>query len=125
MEKEMTSSAILRFLRTVALIDLGILIAVSLICWFGGWRTAHYYGNGLMLAGVIALALGTYSVTGNWGTTRSFEYQYAGSVGVEDADARIRRDWKDLGRSFSFLGLMTGVALGSIGAGILIQTVLK
>jgi len=36
-------TAVLRFLRNVVLIDLGIFAVVGLICWFGGWRTAFHW----------------------------------------------------------------------------------
>ena len=75
---------ILRFLRNVALINLGIFVVVGLVCWFGGWRTVTHYGNGLLLAGVAVMAVGVFSLIGGWGTTRDFTYQYARSAGTDD-----------------------------------------
>ncbi len=123
MEKQ-TRAAILRFLRNVALIDLGIFATTGLVCWFGGWRTAYYYGNGLMLAGVLAMSLGLCSLMGNWGLTRSFSYQHAASAGVDNIQERTRREINDTDKSYAFLVLMSVVGIVSIALGILIQTTL-
>lgn len=119
-----TRAAILRFLRNIVLIDLGIFATTGLVCWFGGWRTAYYYGNGLMLAGVLAMALGLYSLTGNWGLTKSFNYQHAASAGADNIRERTRREMNDTGKSYAFLVLMGIVGIVSIALGILIQTTL-
>jgi uncharacterized membrane protein YkgB len=123
MEEYGTLPAILRFLKTVVLIDLGIFVAVGLICWFGRWRTAHYYGNGLMLTGVGAFAIGIYSITGAWGVVRSFDYQYAGSVDADDPGTRAMREWKGQNRNYATLALLGAVGLVSVGAGVLVQAV--
>ncbi len=122
MEKQGVLTGILRFLRTVVLINLGIFAGVGLICWFGGWRTAHQYGNGLMLAGVAAMVAGVFSLAGGWGLTRSFVYQHAASAGVDDTRERTRRELKDTGQRYGFLALMGVVGIMSIAFGILIQT---
>ncbi len=114
---------VLRFLRNVALIDLGIFVVVGLVCWFGGWRTATHYGNGLLLAGVAVMAAGVFSLVGGWGITRDFTYQHARSAGEGDIRKRATRDLKDIGQSYGFLALMGIVGIVSIAAGIVVQTV--
>ena len=121
MKRRRTLSAILRFLRNVLFVDLGIAIVIGLICWFGGWRTAFHYGNGLLLAGVAAIVLGVYSLRGSSHLTRQpGGYQYAGSAGTESMWRRTRREMKDIGPSYAFLALMSVAGIVSIAAGILI-----
>lgn len=105
------------------LIDLGILVAVGLICWLGGRRTAYYYGNGLIWAGMAAMAVGAISFRGGWNMVSGFGYQYARTVGGENAQERTRRDVEDIGRSYAFLVLMSAVGITSIALGKMVQTV--
>jgi hypothetical protein len=51
-------AAVGRFLIFVALLDLFILVVIGLVCWFGGWRTAADYANGLTYAGLAVAAIG-------------------------------------------------------------------
>jgi len=115
--------AILRFLRTVVLIDLGIFAAVGLVCWFGGWRTGYQYGGGLFWAGAAATVIGLSSILGGWGVTRNFEYQYGQSVSEQGIHERTRQTMKDALQSYGFLIRMTAVGLVSIAMGSLIQTI--
>jgi hypothetical protein len=120
MEKRVTG--ILRFLRTVVLIDLGIFAVVGVVCWLGGWRTAYQYGNGLSLAGAAAIVIGLTSVVGGWGITRGSDYQYAQSVSEQDIRGRAQQAIEDVAQSFRFQIRMTAVGVVSIAAGALIQT---
>lgn len=117
-------TAALRFLRNVVLIDMGIFAVVGLICWFGGWRTAFHYGTSLILAGVAALAFGVYNVIGSWHTSRSFDYQYAASAGVDNVRKSANREREEAGSRYAFLGLMCVIGFVPISVGILIQMVL-
>lgn len=115
--------AIWRFSRTIALINLGIFVAVGLICWLVGWRTLHQYGTGLMLAGAAALLFGAYSVSGSWHGGRSFDYQYAASAGVDSTHKSAKRERDEANSSYVFLGRMCVVGLLPILVGILLQVV--
>ncbi len=42
--EEKRTVVLLRFLRVIALIDLGIVVVVGLLCWFADWRTAEQFG---------------------------------------------------------------------------------
>ena len=118
-------AGILRFLRTVVLIDLGIFAAVGLVCLLGGWRTAYQYGNGLSLAGAAAMVIGLSSVVGGWGITRSFGYQYAQSVSEQDIHGRTQQAIEDVAQSYRFQILMTVVGVVSIAVSALIQTLFR
>ena len=125
MGKQGVLAGVLRFLRTVVLIDLGIFAAVGVICWIGGWRTAYHYSYGLILAGVGAMALGAYSVVGSLHTSRSFDYQYASSAGLDSVRKGASQEWKDAGARYAFLGLMCAVGCVPIAVGILVQIALN
>jgi hypothetical protein len=112
-----------RFARNIVLIELGIFALVGLVCWLGGWRTLYHYSNGLLLAGGAALALGAYSISGSWNVSRSFDYQYAASAGVERFHDSARREMKESGSNYAFVGLMCVIGLLPIAAGVLIQVV--
>jgi len=107
------------------LIDLGIFVAVGLICWFSGWRMIYHYSDGLVWAGVAAIVFGIFSLIGGWRGRTSFPYQYGRSAGEEDILERTRRDLKDTGQSYAFLVLMAVVGIVSIALGTLIQTVFR
>jgi len=123
MEKQGILTGILRFLRTVVLIDLGIFAAAGLVCWLGGWRTAYQYGGVLFWTGVAAIVIGLSGLMGGWGITRSFDYQYAQSVSEQNIHERTRQAIKDISRGYRFQLLMTTVGVVSIAAGALIQTI--
>jgi hypothetical protein len=125
MEKQEVFIGILRFLRTVVLIDLGIFATVGLVCWLGGWRTAYQYAGGLFWAGAAAIVIGLSSLMGGWGITRSFRYQYGQSVSEQGIYERTRQAIKDEARSYRFLILMAAVGVVSIAVGALIQTIFR
>jgi hypothetical protein len=125
MEKQGVLTGILRFLRTVVLIDLGILAAVGLVCLLGGWHTAYQYGGGLSLAGAVAIVIGLSSVVGGWGITRGGDYQYAQSVSEQDIQGRAQQAIEDIAQSYRFQILMTAVGVVSIAVGALIQTLFR
>jgi hypothetical protein len=114
-------SSIPRFLRIVVPMDLGIFVIVGLVCWFGGWRTAYQYGEGLFMAGALAIGLGFLSIVGNWRTTQSVGYQYSQSVGAQSLGERTGQTVKDIAQSYRFLIQMIVVSVAPIAVGVLIQ----
>ena len=78
---------------------------------------------GLMLAGAAALALGAYSVAGSWHGSRSFDYQYAASAGVDSVHKSARRERKEANANYVFLGQMCLIGFLPIVVGILLQIV--
>lgn len=123
MEKRGYLATVLRFLRNAVLIDLGIFVAVGLVCWFGGWRTAGHYGNGLVWAGVAAISFGILGLWGNWSITQSPEYQYARSAGAAGIPERTKQHMKDINQNYALVILMSIVGVVSIASGILIHII--
>ena len=103
------------------LINLGIFVAVGLICWLVGWRTLYQYGTGLMLAGTAALVFGAFSVSGRWHGGRSFDYQYAASAGVDSLRKSANRERMEASSSYAFLGQMCVIGFLPIVVGMLLQ----
>jgi hypothetical protein len=114
-------SSIPRFLRTVVLMDLSIFVIVGLVGWFGGWRTAYQYGEGLVIAGALAIGLGFLSIVGNWCTIQSVGYQYGQSVGAQSLGERTGQTVKDIAQNYRFLIQMIVVSVAPIAIGVLIQ----
>ena len=123
MKRQEWFHAIWRFLKPFLLIDVGIFVAVSLVCWFGGWRSAFHYGNGLIIAGVGAMAIGVLSWSDAWGITRSVRYRIAQTMGEDDMAAQARRELKDSGQSYEFLAVMDAVGVVVIACGIAVLTI--
>ena len=114
--------SILRFLRTVVLVDLGIFVAVGLVCWFGGWRTVYQYGNGLRLAGTLAIGLGFLSLVSNWQTPHGFGYQYNRSVSGQSLQGRRGQTVIEFAQNLKLLIQMVIIGILSIAVGTLIQS---
>src|SRR5262245_14254560 len=55
-----------RFLTFVVLLDLSLLATIGAICWFGGWRTAWDFGNGLTYAGLAIMLVGGLQYFGSF-----------------------------------------------------------
>jgi hypothetical protein len=65
MEKQGPGPAILRFVRNVGIIIVGILVLASLSCLpVAAWRTIYHLGHRVMLLGIVALVMGMGSLSG-------------------------------------------------------------
>lgn len=51
-----------RFLGLAALLEIGVVLIVWLICWIGRWQTLAAYSNGLMIAGLLLLGTGVAGI---------------------------------------------------------------
>lgn len=65
-------------------------------------------------AGLLILAIGVFSLTGNWGITRSGTYQLGLTVSEQDVSTRTQADLKEEQASFSFMQLSAGVGILAI-----------
>lgn len=121
MGEETRSTSILRFLRNIAFVDLGILALVALICWFGDWLTAKQFGSGLISGGVAAIALGVYSVFGGWALSRDPGVLYAQSASEQSMTERTKQSVRAAVRGYDFSIVWTAAGVIAILAGALIQ----
>jgi len=109
-------------LKKVALIDITIFVVAALISEIKNW-TVRYYVNFLTVAGFGIICIGILSLLGEWGTTRSFRYQYASSAGKETIPERTKRLVTDAGKSYSFFILMGTAGVISIIFAIIVDTI--
>ncbi len=120
MPQEGLLTRFLHFLRVVVIVDLGIAAFVVAAGLLLGWRTLREFGDGLIYAGVGAWLVGLASVISSLGLSRSFDYQYAQSVGVHSIDENVREAMKESKESYSFLWLMGTVGIILLFVGVLL-----
>ena len=101
--------------RTLGII-LGFEVVISLLIAFLAnrfqWTTAEQVSTAYMWAGVLAIGLGFFSLTGFWEGTRSFEHQYSISVINKGSWERTQLNVLDFLQSFRVL--LWSVAIGGL-----------
>lgn len=120
MEPRTTANPIVRLLRSILLTDLvlsGIAVALA---WLAGWRTPGGYADALAVCGLGAVLIGTLSVLGHWGGTRSFPYVFGRSMSPAPLPERTRQGLSDLADVYSLAILMViSVAIAMAAGGLL------
>lgn len=92
-------------------VELAILVVAGIFCALFNQLTIHSYGVGLIIAGLIVLALVAYGYMGHQATTRNWLYVYSNSVADKklksETDGNLREENTILKAFFSefFLGL--------------------
>ena len=120
--KEGRSRAILRLVGLIALVTMAIVIVVTIIGWFLGWRTAAQFGNGYIYGGMAATALGIFSTMGSWGLTRDATYLYAQSTSHQSLHERTGQSLRDTLRSYNLTLVILPAGILCILVGSLIRT---
>lgn len=121
MEREGFFSVIGRLLRDVVLADLVVLTITGVVCWVCGWRTFDNYGDGLMIAGVIVMAVGSLSVFGSASLAGDPTVRYSQSASRADLHERTKRHMLDMAESRFFSILMGFAGLVCFAEGALIK----
>lgn len=116
---------LLRFLRSILLIDVAVLVVVGLACWLGGRRTAYDYGGGLTLAGMGLVGLGVVFVVYGWRASRSFTQVYGESMSEDSMRERTERRLVDALRTYGLLIRLTAAGVVLVALGAIIQTVTR
>ena len=117
-------AVVVRFAGIVALIELGILIAVLVVGWLTGWwSTLDQYSQAVVWTGFLAIGLGLMSIKGHWATTRSFDYQHSLTVTNQDSWERTKWNVAESMNIHRFLFLMVTVGCICILLGSLVQTI--
>jgi hypothetical protein len=94
-----------------ALFYAGVLLLVAaLICWLANWRTLENFSTAFLVAGLMALILGTGRVM-RFGIVRSGMYQYGQSVAPDRIMDSNRRETADIYNDTPFLLKMVVAAL--------------
>jgi hypothetical protein len=117
----------LRLLKTAAWVVLGIFVAVGLIGWFGGWRTASPYSQTFTLIGAIALFLAALALVlgRGWGMQRGFYGHWYWPSGLRQSEETVKREMKrPLSEAdFTFFAVMVIIGIVSIGVGVLVSAI--
>jgi hypothetical protein len=123
MEQEERSSAILRWLGTVAIVVVVIAIVVALIYWVADWSTLYQYGTGLIIGGLMSMVFGLFSVAGGMSSTRSFTYQQAESAGYQTGHERVEESKQNLAETYSSLIILGAAGAVVIVAGLVVRAI--
>lgn len=111
MAEEKQSSGVGRFLISVAIAVIVILVFAGVVFLIVDWNTAYQYGTLVILGGLISMVFGLFSVAGAMGITRSYNYQSAEMAGMDTIQDRTRESRQTFGESYRSL-----IVLGSAGA---------
>jgi hypothetical protein len=116
MDKQEYAEVILRFVRTVLLIDSVLAGVVSLIIFALGWRTPEAYGIALNRTGVIILLFGCFIGIGGFSARTSDVGAYSIS-GAGDMSENLMHIAESRQSSLGcfFLLLVAGVGLIALG----------
>ncbi len=109
-----------RLARGILLVDLVAAVAVGLVCWVVGWRTAEAYGQALLWTGMGILAFGVLAILGGWGITRTPPYLYGQTASDQPVHERAQQDIKDSSGGFAFSAQAAVAALVLAGLGLLV-----
>ncbi len=109
-----------RFLRTLALVNLAIVVGVALVCWLGGWRTLADYANGLTYAGLVVMALGglRYFVSDTGTIDPGAGYH---SINLSEHHKHVQRSMAESDSAFVVMLKLGLVGLVAIALGQLIK----
>ena len=121
--KEPLLMRVLHFFRTVFLIDLTLFAVVAMLCLVVGWHTLPQYGQGLIWGSMLAFLAGASSVITGMGLSRSPDYQYAQSVGLDRMSENVRQAMKEGRESYAFLVLAATVGVVAFAVGALLVSV--
>ncbi|MBN1963575.1 MAG: hypothetical protein JW910_02940, partial [Anaerolineae bacterium] len=86
-------------LKRLALIQIGVLAAVGLLCLVAGWHSVNEISMALLAVGVIIFAIGPFSMMGGWGTTRNWGYLYTRTLEGNTQQHRMSQDKQEINRS--------------------------
>lgn len=116
MDKQGYPEVILRFARTVLLIDAVLASVVALIIFLLGWRTPEAYGFALNRTGVILLLLGCFIGIGGFSARTSDvgAYSISGAGNMSENLMHIAESRQNSLGCF-FLLLVAGLVLMGVG----------
>ena len=109
------------FVKQLALIEIGILGLVGLICWLAGWRTFEQYANIVVGAGFVIMFFTTLSLGGGtvpFGDTR---YNFATTFSRASTYDRAKDIMSKRDNNISF-GIFAGLSgLITVAIGLVLQ----
>ncbi len=103
------------FVKQLALIEIGILGLVGLICWLAGWRTFEEYANYVVVAGFVIMFFTTLSRGGGTVPIGDKRYNFAASFSPGYDRAKDIMSKRDNNISFGIFGGLSGLITVAIG----------
>jgi hypothetical protein len=122
MKPEGNLQIILRFLRSVLLIDLGVAVVVLIICFVMHLVTLEAFGTFLTWAGLILAALSAFLGVGGF-ASRAKDVADFSLSGAGDMGENLRRIAENGNSSLGCFSLLIVAALGLLGIGYLLQAI--
>lgn len=108
-----------RPLRVLAAHELMLMLAALIVCLVRGRFTLSIFGSNLAGVGLLWFGFAVTAVYGAWGSTRSFNYQFASSSSQSIME-RFNDNQRDMRQAFTFfancfisgmVAMVMGVAL--------------
>jgi hypothetical protein len=107
-------AAVGRFLLFVALLNVATFAVIGPICWFGGWRTAGDFGNGLTYAGLVVMAIGGARYFGGLSSNTN------PAIGYQSMNLREQHNWVVRTMSERDSAFVVMLKLGASGLGAMV-----
>ena len=112
-----------RFLGLTALLEVGVVLIVGLICWIGKWWTLNAYSNGLVIAGLLLVGSGVAGIFSDvkLGGSDAIRFSSMAMRGVSDHWAARRQNVVQENQFTVLLGavgliaIVLGVAVTAFG----------
>jgi hypothetical protein len=89
-------------IREIVIIEAGFMAAALAWCLYRNNLTLQNYGWALMAVAGLALGFATISALGSYGSTRSFEYQYASTISRDSLENQAHAA-EELDRAYGFV----------------------
>ena len=103
------------FVKQLALIEIGILGLVGLICWLAGWRTFEQYANSVVGAGFVIMFFTTLSLGGGTVPFGSERYNFAMTFSPKYDRAKDIMSKRDNNIAFGIFAGLSGLITVAIG----------
>lgn len=113
------------FIRKVAAVELFVLILVCITSGLLGYKTLFQFGEALLWAGLVTIALATFLWMSQVGASQGFSLDYSRTVGHEGLHERMMRDFNERESSDSIFSLFFISGCLSLLLGILMQGFFK
>jgi hypothetical protein len=118
--KKAFKKSLVRNLIIIVILTVVNVLLVGLICIIGGWRSWSRFSDGFLYSAGLFFAIGAFSLMGNMNMKADDRYQYARTVGAENARNRTDNENESTESSYRFLLLMGITGAISIGLSVLI-----
>ena len=115
MKPEGKLAALGNFVKQLAVIEIGILGLVGLICWLAGWRTFEQYADNVVGAGFVIMFFTALSLGGGTVPFGNRRYNFATTFSPTYDRAKDIMSTRDNNISFGIFAGLSGLITVAIG----------